>query len=182
MRLGIRAVVLGGMMLAGCSAGWTQTGSPEQDKVFLMKSAEGSMAEIQMSQMALKKSKNPDVKQIAQKMIDDHTKLIADMKPFADQMGVAPPTMLNPEHKQEAMRLKAMSGTGFDKEYLTAMVGDHHKTLGEFQAEEASTTNPDLKTTVAQGEQVIRTHTEMIDQIAQKNGISTPPMPAAVGQ
>ena len=181
MGMTMKMAGIGGIMAACCVAGLAQgaTGSPAQDKMFLMTSAEGSMAEIQMSQMALKKSKNEDVKQIAQKMIDDHTKLLADMKPFADQMGVPPPTKLNPAHMQEAARLKAMSGASFDKEYLTAMVGDHHKTIGDFQAEEASTPNADLKTVVMQGEQVVRAHTEMIDASAQKMGITTPPMPAA---
>ena len=161
------------------SMGGMDMGPAGQDKMFLMNSTEGSMAEIQMSQMALKKSKNDDVKMIAQKMVDDHTKLIADMKPFADQMGVQPPTKLKPAHMQEVARLKAMSGDAFDKEYLTAMVADHHKTIGEFQAEEASTQNAELKTAVAAGEQVVRAHTEMIDQSATKMGITVPPMPAA---
>jgi putative membrane protein len=185
MRNQMRAVLIGGMIMACCGTGALAQASPNgtdsaaQDKMFLMKSAEGSMAEIQMSQLALKKSKNDEVKQYAQKMVDDHTKLISDMKPFADQMGVTPPAKLNPSHMQEVARLKSMSGDKFDKEYITAMVGDHHKDLGEFQAEEAATSNQDLKSTVAQGEQVIKMHTEMIDGIAQKNGITTPPMPVS---
>ena len=150
-----------------------------QDKMFVAKAAEGSMAEIQMSQLALKKSKNDEVKSYAQKMIDDHNTLIASMKPLADQMGVTPPTKLTPAHQAEAARLKAMSGDKFDKEYVTAMVGDHHKDLGEFMTEQNTTSNADLKAVVAQGTQVVRMHTEMIDQMAQKDGITTPPMPAA---
>ena len=168
-----------GMQSSGMqSASRDAASTAAQDKTFLMNSAEGGMAEIAMSRLALKKSKNPEVKAFAQKMIDDHTMLIANMKPFADQMGVQPPTTLKPEHQQEAQRLKAMSGAGFDKEYITAMVADHHKDLGEFKAEEASTANPDLKSTVAQGEQVVSQHTTMIDQMAQAKGIATPPMPA----
>ncbi len=193
MRLkGMRIAVLGGITAVCCSgaafgqncAGGSMahggSGSAAQDKMFLAKATEGSMAEIQMSQLALKKTKNDDVKAIAQKMVDDHTKLMSDMKPFADQMGVTPPAKLNAKHQQEAMRLKAMSGDKFDKEYLTAMVGDHHKDLGEFQAEEKSTGNAELKSTVSQATQVIQQHTEMIDQSAQKMGITVPPMPSAM--
>ena len=163
---------------AGSNASADASSTAAQDKMFLMNSAEGSMAEIQMSRLALKKSKNDEVKTYAQKMIDDHTQLIADMKPFADQMGVVPPTKLKPAHQQEAQRLKAMSGDKFDKEYITAMVADHHKDLGEFKTEETTTANTSLKATVTQGEQVIKMHTDMIDSIAQKNSIATPPMPA----
>ncbi len=176
---GMQSSGASGMQSSGMQ---TASGGPSstaaQDKMFLMNSAEGGMAEIAMSKLALRKSKSDDVKTYAQKMIDDHTMLIANMKPFADKMGVQPPTKLKPAHMQEAQRLKAMSGDSFDKEYITAMVADHHKDLGEFKAEEASTANPDLKSTVAQGEQVIQQHTTMIDQMAQTKGIPTPPMPA----
>ncbi len=152
-----------------------------QDKTFVMKAGQGSLAEIQISNMALKKSKNPDVKAFAQKMVDDHTKLIADMKPFADQMGVPPPTKVPADALQEEARLKAKTGDSFDNEYITAMVADHHKDLGEFVTERDTTQNQDLKTTVAQGTQVVKQHTDMIDQMAQAKGISTPPIPSTPG-
>jgi len=147
-----------------------------QDKTFLAKSSEGGMAEITLARLALKKSRNDDVKAFAQKMIDDHTRLMSDMKPFCEKMGVPPPAKLNQEHQMEQKRLMGLSGDKFVMEYIKAMVGDHHKDLGEFKAEEAATSNPDLKSTVSQGTQVIQQHTEMIDQMAQKNGISTPPV------
>ena len=173
------SVVLGMMSLCGAGMVMAQdaNSTSAQDKLFVEKASEGSMAEIQMSQLALKKSKNDEVKTYAQKMIDDHTKLMADMKPFADQMGVVPPTKLNKTHQEEAARLRAMSGDKFDQEYITAMVADHHKDLGEFKTEQDTTANADLKATVAQGTTVIQQHTEMIDKMAQAKGISTPPMP-----
>jgi putative membrane protein len=177
MRMRAAVLAVAAICTSGVVAQAQDTAS--QDKAFLMKSSEGGMAEIQMSQLALKKSKNPDVRQYAQKMIDDHTTLLANMKPFATQMGVQPPMKLNPEHMQEMARLKGMSGESFDKEYITAMVGDHHKDLGEFMTERDTTQNADLKTAVAQGTDVIKQHTEMIDTMAQAKGIATPPMPTA---
>lgn len=174
----LRSAVLGTAALCLSLPAWSQD-TAAQDKTFVMKASEGSMAEIAMSKLALRKSKNDEVKTYAQKMIDDHTMLLNSMKPIADQMGVQPPTKLNPTHQAESARLKSMAGDKFDKEYITAMVGDHHKDLGEFKAEQDTTANADLKTVVTQGTQVIQMHTEMIDQMAQKNGISTPPMPAA---
>ena len=177
---GIRAAVCCGVIAIGLSPAFAiaQAGADtaSQDKMFVAKSAEGSMAEIEMSKLALQKSKNSEIKTFAQKMVDDHTMLISNMKPFADQMGVQPPTKLNKEHMDEMARLRAMSGDKFDKEYITAMVGDHHKDLGEFKAEADTTSNAELKTTVQSGMEVVKMHTDMIDQIAQKNGITTPPM------
>ena len=151
------------------------TDTAAQDKKFVYMAEQGSMDEIAAAKIALKKSKNDDVRQFAQKMIDDHTKLIADMKPFADQMMVKPVTMMSPTDKAESQRLASMSGSKFDMEYVKAMVADHHKDLADFKTEADTTTNPDLKATVTNGEMVIKEHTDMIDSIAQKMNIPTPP-------
>ena len=172
----MRIAVLGSVTVLGCSGFAIAQGSgtfSSQDKTFLKNSAEGSMTEIQLSQIALKNSSNDEVKTYAQKMIDDHTKLISDIKPFADQAGVKPPTKLKPEHQAMAKKLSALNGDAFDKQYIQAMVKDHHKDLAEFKSEERSTNNTDLKSTVSQGEQVVQQHTDMIDQMAQKNGGSS---------
>ncbi len=173
-----RTAVLGAAALCCTNLTYAQDPTAAQDKEFLAKSAEGSMAEIAMSKLALQKSKNEEIKTYAQKMIDDHTMLLNNMKPIAEKMGVQPPTKLNADHRAEEARLKSMSGDKFDKEYVTAMVGDHHKDLGEFIAEQNTTQDPDLKAAVTQGTP-IKMHTEMIDQIAQKDGIATPPMPSS---
>ena len=149
--------------------------SMDSDKKFVMMADEGNSAEIAASQMALKKAKSPDVKSYAQQMITDHEKLRSDMAPLAQQMNVKTPQPLNSTHKVEAQRLASMSGNSFDKEYLKAMDADHHKTLAMFKNEEATTTNPDVKTAVSQGITVIQQHTDMADQLSQKMGVPTAP-------
>ncbi len=177
-RNGIRVAILGGITALCCTGSvlaQEASGSfSAQDKVFLKNAAEGSMAEIKLSQMALQKSSNDDVKTYAQKMIDDHNKLISDTKPFADKAGVKPPTKLMPDHQMAAKKLSALSGDAFDKQYFMTMSKDHHKTLDMFKAEESSTSNTDLKAVVSQGEQVVQQHTDMADQMVQKTGGSVP--------
>ena len=172
--------VLAGTAALCCSVaivGQDASSSMATDKTFVMMADEGNSAEIAASQMALKKSKNPEVKQYAQQMITDHEKLRSDMAPFASQMGVMTPQPLNETHKAEAKRLMAMSGKSFDMEYIKAMDQDHHKTLGMFKNEEMTTSNQDLKAAVSQGESVVQQHTDMADSMSQKMGIPTAPTP-----
>ena len=58
------------------------------DKMFVKKALQGGMAEVHLGQLTLQKSNNDQVKQFAQRMIDDHTKLGEQMKPVAQQLGV----------------------------------------------------------------------------------------------
>lgn len=145
-----------------------------KDKIFIRKAAEGGMAEVQYGQLALQKSSNDAVKEFAQKMIDDHTRLNENMKPVADTLGVPAPKKLNKEDQEEYDKLSALSGPDFDKEYLTAMVKDHRKDLREFREEETEASDPALKDEVSKGETVISEHMRMVYQLAKANGVVFP--------
>ena len=169
-------------LLAAAPMLYAQTNDPSAsmsaDKMFVKMADEGNSAEISASQIALKKSKNPDVIAYAKRMITDHEKLRSDMAPFAQSMGVMTPQPVNATHKVEDQRLSQLSGEKFDKEYIKDMDVDHHKTLGMFNNEIATTSNADLKTTVQQGQTVIVEHTDMADQLAGKMGVPTVPTPS----
>ena len=173
------AVAAGLLALGGACLVAQDTGSSmAADKNFVMQADEGNSAEIAASQLALRKSKNPDVKAYAQQMITDHQKLRSHMAPLAQQLGVTTPQPLNATHKDESKRLMAMSGKDFDMEYIKAMDIDHHKTLAMFKNEEMTTQNADLKSAVQQGETVVAQHTDMADQMSQKMGIPPAPIPS----
>ncbi len=169
-------------LLVASPISYAQTNDPSSsmaaDKTFVMMADEGNTAEITASQIALKKSKNPDVIAYAKQMITDHEKLRSDMAPYATTLGVMTPQPLNPTHKAQDQRLSQLSGAKFDKEYIANMDTDHHKSLGLFNNEIATTANPDLKSTVQQGQTVVAQHTDMADQLAGKMGVPTVPTPS----
>jgi putative membrane protein len=141
------------------------------DKAFVHNALEGGMAEVQLGQLALQKSSNDDVKQFAQKMIDDHTKLGDEMKQVAVQMKMKVPDSPSKKDKSSMAKLQALNGDDFDKAYIKDMVKDHQQDLKDFKQEAQNTSNPDLKQIVNQGGQVIQEHLQMIEQIAQKNNV-----------
>jgi len=169
--------------IAMCSAAFGQAADPartaHQDTKFLEAANQGSVDEIELAKIVVDKSTNDDVKAFAQKMIDDHTTLINNMQTFDNQAGIQPPTHADAATEAEKLKLKVLSGQALDKAYIKAMVEDHHKDLQEFMAEEKSTAYPAFRDAVKQGEQVVRQHLKMIDDIAKKNGIASAPVPAA---
>jgi len=143
-----------------------------RDRLFIHEAQEGNMAEVKLGELAVQKSQNQDVRNFAQKMIDDHTQLMEKMKPLAEQAGVKQPDHLSKDGKSTYEKLNALSGDDFDHAYIKAMLDDHHKDLKKFQTEESLTSNTDLKATVNEGEKVIAMHTSMIEKIADKYGVS----------
>src|ERR1700761_2552752 len=99
------------------------------DKTFVKNALEGSLAEVNYGKLALQKSKDKNVTEFATKMVEDHQKLIADMKPLAKKLGVTVPSgpPISDRAKYTAMKMK--SGSDFDYAYVEAMVKDHHQDL-----------------------------------------------------
>lgn len=157
-----------GIALVGTAAAQSHS-----DKEFLEKSSQGNVTEVETAKLALKKSQNPEVRSFAQRMIKDHQTLGKKMAPFIAQAGLKPSYSLNTEHQHLYNELNEASGQDFDHKYVEAMVKDHHEDLKEFHDEANSTNDPKLKVAVASGEQVIAEHTQMIEGIAQKMGVST---------
>jgi len=155
-----------------------QASTAHQDTKFLEKANQGNFDEIDLGQLALKKSSNDDVKTFAQRMVHDHTMLMDNMKPFANEAGLQPPSHPSAATEAEKLKLNALSGESFDKAYIKAMVQDHSKDLAEFRQEAKTTGYPAFKSAVEQGEQVVREHLEMANQIAKKNGVAPAPIPA----
>lgn len=168
---GVCAVVLG--CAAVMSSATAKAQGSDQDKQFLMMASQSDLTEITLSKLALTKTSNSQVKAYAQKMITDHTKLEMKMKPFADQMGVPPATSLNAEHQQLLDQLQGLSGADFDKQYMSDMDTTHHATLDAFKTELSTTTDAQLKPTVAKGEKVIAQHTMLADKLSKKLGGTT---------
>ena len=144
------------------------------DKEFLHKSAQGSLAEVQLGKLALSKSHNQDVRAFASKMVHDHTKILQNMRPLAQKMGLSNATALTAEDQLEVRRLRGFSGDEFDRQYVSAMVADHQKDINDFKQEANSTSNPFLKKSVDEACGVIQHHAELIDQLAKNNGINVP--------
>jgi putative membrane protein len=140
------------------------------DRVFVKKALEGGMAEVQLGQLALQKSSNDDVKQFAQKMVDDHTKLGDRMKPVAQQIGVKVPDGPSKKDQATMAKLQALNGDAFDKAYMKDMVKDHKSDLSDFKSEAQNGSSPVVKDAANQGAQMISQHLQMAQQIAQKDG------------
>ncbi len=145
-----------------------------RDRMFLQQAAEGGIAEVQLGQLAAQKGASDEVKSFGQKMVDDHGKLNTQIASLADSLGVMLPKRMNKTDQAEYDKLNSLSGDDFDKEYIAAMVKDHHSDLHNFRVEANSTTDNTLRQTVTDAAHLIHEHMVMIDKIARSKGIETP--------
>ena len=152
--------------------GMQAAGQPSpMDKMFVTKAMQGSMAEVQLGQLTLQKSNNEQVKQFAQRMIDDHTKLNEQMKPVAQQLGVAVPDQVSKNDRKTMAKLQSLSGSAYDQAYIKDMVKDHKQDLTEFQMEASSGQDQTVKDAATQGSKVIAQHLQMAQQMAKDQNV-----------
>lgn len=113
---------------------------------FVSQAASSGMAEVQLAQMAKKKSKNTQVEQFAEMMIQDHKKADSELMAIAKKEGVSVPTQPSPEDQAAAKALGDHSGAAFDAAYAKQMVQDHQKAVDLFQsASDDSSLKPELR-------------------------------------
>ncbi len=103
------------------------------DQQFMRRAAQANMAEIVLSQLALQQSDSDEVKQYAQRMIDEHTQATARLSQLAQQKRVSLPTQLDPQHQAIREQLEQLSGERFDQEYMRVMENDHVMAVTLFQ-------------------------------------------------
>jgi putative membrane protein len=146
------------------------SGASMADRIFLKNALQGSMAEVQTAQLALSKTSNDQVKQFAQTMIDDHTKLIEQTKPVAMQNGVNIPSGPSKKDQAEMAKLQALSGDAFDKAYMKDMVKDHKADNNDFKSEAESGQSQQVKDLAAKGDPIIESHLKMAESVAKSIG------------
>lgn len=133
-----------------------------RDRNFIIQAAQGGMAEVQMAQLALKKTDNPKVRDFAQMMVKDHSDLNAKLTPMATQMGVSLPTQLTTADAGALGRLSRQTGSTFDRNFMASQKSAHTKTLALFQEAGVQADNGVLRNFFAQNSETIATHLEML--------------------
>ena len=144
------------------SSGDTKTSNKKNsDSKFMMMAATSDMNEIGLSQQALSKSTNEEVKKLAQMMIDDHTKSSEELKPIAASKGVVLPAEMDSKHKSAMEKMTSMSGMEFDTAYVKMMVKDHEKAVALYQKETDGGKDAEAKTFAAKTLPVVQMHLDM---------------------
>ena len=139
--------------------------NPVGDKMFVKKAISGNFNEIDASKMALQKSQNDQVKQFAQKMIDDHQKMLDDLHALAGQENIKFKDEPTGEGKKMAAKLNGLSGAEFDKAYVDGMVKDHKGDVKDFQTEISMGKDQPTKDAAQKSLPVIQDHLQMIEGI-----------------
>jgi putative membrane protein len=134
------------------------------DQAFVKEAATGGLMEVELGRLAAEKASSAEVKQFAQRMVDDHGKANQQLSTLAQQKNVQVATELTGKAKAEHDRLSKLSGEQFDRAYMQLMVQDHRKDVSEFRKQSTKAKDADVKSFASQTLPTLEDHLKMAEQ------------------
>jgi len=134
---------------------------------FATMAAQSNMLEIESSRVALEKAQSDEVREFAQKMVDDHTKAGEEMTQAAAGDGVNDvPKSLDAAHEQMLTQLEQASADQFDSQYVQMQLAAHQQAVALFSsyAEQQGTLADFAEKTLP----TLQEHLEQVQQLAQQ--------------
>lgn len=135
---------------------------------FWMTAAQGGLAEVELGSIAQTKAANPEVKNFAKMMVEEHTKANTELKSLAGEKNLTLPTTMNSGNQATLTELQGLVGADFDREYVNAMVDNHEADVQLFESQAADDGDPEAKAFAAKTLPTLRKHLEMIKAIQAK--------------
>ena len=184
------AMLIGGALaLAACSTGAPRPPAAAVDPnnplfapAYMAQAGSSDQFEIQSSQVALQMSQNPQVQNIANMLIADHTRSSQMMVAAAQSADInPPPPALLPEHQALLDQVRAAGmGPQFDVTFRDIQVQAHQQALQLHQNYATSGDVPVLRTLAGQIVPVVQNHLNMLQglQVALPAPPPPPPPPA----
>jgi putative membrane protein len=132
------------------------------DQRFATTAAQAGNAEIADAKIALQNASRQDVKDFAQKMVDDHTKAADQLKSIAGGENIALPSDESAADQKNTDALQKLNGAAFDKKYIQGQRKAHKQAVALFTKESQKGKDDQLKTFAGQTLPALQGHLQMI--------------------
>jgi putative membrane protein len=149
-----------------------QTGSPgtttkvkmsQKDVNFIQKAAGGGSQEVENGKMAEKQAKSAEVKNIAARIVADHTRLNKELTALANRKGVT--------FNTSGVRAQNLGSGNFDALYLKWLEEVHRADIADFERAAKSSDDSELRAWASKTVPTLKQHLAMAQQAEKKAGV-----------
>jgi putative membrane protein len=145
-----------------------QPNAQEQAKHFFTEAASGNAFEIKLAQLAQERSNDPQVKQIAKTLQQDHQQAQDNLQKIAQQQGVQVSTdQLNPVHQAMYDMMQKKQGDQFTRAFLFGLTGIHQTDVLMYSYEANKAQNPGVKQYASETLPTLQKHLTSLEQLAR---------------
>lgn len=131
-----------------------------KDEKFVRDAVQGNLREVRMGELARERGGRAEVKEFGRTLAGDHSRSGADLKALAARKNIQVAEQLDPAHSRGLEELGRLSGSDFDKTFLSEAVRDHKKDISEFEDASKTAKDPDVRAFADRTLPTLRTHLE----------------------
>jgi putative membrane protein len=126
---------------------------------YVAKAGAGDLYEIQSSQIAARRARNPQVRSFARMLVTDHTRTTRQVLAAARASGLRPrPAVLEPAQRRMILELQRTPAGRFDQVYLSQQIPAHQEALALHQRYAGNGDAPALRRVAAGAVPVVEAH------------------------
>jgi putative membrane protein len=105
----------------------------ERDAEFIVNVASSGMLELELSKLAQQKAATPSVRALAQRLVQQNGQVSTALRNLAQQKNLMLPSGLGGDQQKVYADLSALTGTQFDKQFVTTMAESHKTDADAFE-------------------------------------------------
>jgi len=138
------------------------------DELFINQAAQGNLAEISSAQLALERSQDPQVRALAQAILDDHSTANSTLQNVFASHDLSFPDVAGNEADMSYNQLANSSDASFDAAFIAAQAKAHQDALTLYRQALITTSDPAARDYAASTLPAIAAHTETIMDLARQ--------------
>jgi putative membrane protein len=94
---------------------------------FVERAMQKNMTEIELGRLAQERASDPQVRQLAEQMVEDHTASLEELRQIAQRRNIQVTEEMTDDGRRLQERLQALKGPEFDREYVRATLEGHEE-------------------------------------------------------
>lgn len=137
----------------------------EKDADFVVNTIAANYAEIKLAQLAMDRTSNTKIKDIAKTIETDHSKVIDELKAFANKNGIAVPTDQTDAAAMDLNKMAKEDAEDFDNKWSSELKDKHDEAIRKFESYMDKTEDVELKNWISSTLPTLRSHRAMLEQV-----------------
>lgn len=166
---GFAAVLIVMVMASFGVSALVQAASPKKEVDFVRQASVGNQFEIVSGQLAIKRATMPEVRDFAQMIVNDHTKLGDTLKSTlaSSDLGIVPVQSFDIKHQKTLGALKSVQAENFDHLYIQTQTDAHDEAVSLFTDYAKNGDNAALMKFSSEMLPILEQHQERINNLRQ---------------
>ena len=141
------------------------------DAGFIRAVGQANRMQVQLAQLARDRAKDREVRQFAERLIIDRTRLQNQWNAMMSRNNLPSWSGLGPTHREKIDQLRDVKGKNFDRAYMVLMILQHQDEVSYWQKEGRASRAPEVRRLVNNGLPTLEQHQSQAKQLGRKVGV-----------